>query len=95
MFTVISFMFAGIVVGYFMRKVAWVKHVSLTISITIYLLLFFIGMSVGANDSIVGNLTLLGGEALFVSLMGTAGSILAAWFVYRLFFKGTEERDER
>ena len=57
------------------------------ISYTILLLLFLLGISVGANDAIVNNLTTLGGQAFLIALAGTTGSVLAAWGVYRFFFK--------
>ena len=57
------------------------------ISYTILLLLFLLGISVGANDAIVNNLTTLGGQAFLIALAGTTGSVLAAWGVYHFFFK--------
>ena len=51
------------------------------------LLLFLLGISVGANDAIVNNLTTLGGQAFLIALAGTTGSVLAAWGVYHFFFK--------
>ena len=57
------------------------------ISYTILLLLFLLGISVGANESIVNNLTTLGGQALLIASAGTLGSVLAAWGVYHFFFK--------
>ena len=80
MFTVIGIMFCGIAVGYFFRKVEWLQKIGKPISYTILLLLFLLGISVGANESIVNNLTTLGGQALL-------GSVLAAWGVYHFFFK--------
>lgn len=62
------------------------------ISYTILLLLFLLGISVGANDAIVDNLTTLGGQAFLIALAGTSGSVLAAWGVYHFFFK--ERRGE-
>ena len=50
-------------------------------------LLFLLGISVGANESIVNNLTTLGGQALLIASAGTLGSVLAAWGVYHFFFK--------
>ena len=79
MFTVIGIMFCGIAVGYFFRKVEWLQKIGKPISYTILLLLFLLGISVGANESIVNNLTTLGGQALLIASAGTLGSVLAAW----------------
>ena len=87
MFTVIGIMFCGIAVGYFFRKVELLQKIGKPISYTIVLLLFLLGISVGANESIVNNLTTLGGQALLIASAGTLGSVLAAWGVYHFFFK--------
>lgn len=87
MFTVLGLIFCGIFAGYILRKVSCLQHLSKGISITIYLLLFFLGISVGANNEVISNLPTLGGNALFISTMAVAGSCIAAKFVYMLFFK--------
>lgn len=87
MFTVIGIMFSGIAVGYLFRRVEQLQHIGKPISYTILLLLFLLGISVGANQSIVANLTTLGGQAFLLALAGTVGSLLAAWGVYHLFFQ--------
>lgn len=87
MFTVLGLMFCGIFAGYILRKVRYMQHLPKGISITIYLLLFFLGISVGANKEVISNLPSLGGNALFISTMAVAGSCIAAKLVYLLFFK--------
>lgn len=92
MFTVIGIMFGGIALGYILRRVELLQKIGKPISYTILLLLFLLGISVGANKEIVNNLATLGGQALLIASAGTAGSVLAAWAVYNLFFK---ERGEK
>lgn len=87
MFTVIGIMFAGIAAGYFLRRVELLQKIGHPISYTILLLLFLLGISVGGNEAIVKNLGTLGGQAFLIAFAGTAGSVLAAWAVYNLFFK--------
>ena len=91
MFTVIGIMFAGIAVGYLLRRVTLLQQIGRPISYTILLLLFLLGTVVGANREIVDNLTSLGGQALLIAVAGTMGSLVAAWMVYRCFFKNGVE----
>ena len=93
MFTVIGIMFAGIAAGYLLRKIELLQKIGKPISYTILLLLFLLGISVGANKDIVDNLATLGGQAFLLALAGTVGSVLAGWGVYRLFFK--ERKSDR
>lgn len=90
MFTVIGIMFAGIAVGYLLRRVTLLQQIGRLISYTILLLLFLLGTVVGANREIIDNLTALGGQALLIALAGTLGSLVAAWVVYRWFFQKME-----
>lgn len=92
MFIVISIMFLGIGLGYVLRKIEWLQSLSKPISYTIFLLLFLLGVSVGANESIVMNLTTLGWQAFLIALAGTFGSVLAACGVYHFFFKERSRR---
>ena len=87
MFTVIGIMFAGIAAGYLLRKIEFLQKIGKPISYTILLVLFLLGISVGANKDIVDNLATLGGQAFLLALAGTVGSVLAGWGVYHLFFK--------
>ncbi|MDR2913318.1 MAG: lysine exporter LysO family protein [Tannerella sp.] len=87
MFIVIGIMFFGIALGYFFRRKTILQKLGKPISYTIYLLLFFLGISVGGNSEIINNLPSLGSMALLLAFAGTLGSVLAAWIVYKLFFK--------
>ena len=80
-------MFGGIICGYLFRKKTILQKLGKPINYTIYLLLFFLGISVGGNKEIINNLPTLGGQALLLAFAGTLGSVLAAWVVYRFFFK--------
>lgn len=95
-FIILGVMFVGVGLGFLLRKLDWLKHTSKTISYTIYLLLFLLGISVGSNEKIVDNLASLGSQALILALAGALGSALAAWAIYRWWFKQEEQaRDER
>ena len=65
MFTVIGFMLTGITVGYLFRNIAFLQKTEKTISITIFLLLFLLGTSVGSNELIINNLAAFGHSKAF------------------------------
>ncbi len=83
-------MFGGICMGYLLRKIAFLQKLSTGISVTIYLLLFLLGISVGNNETIMNNLGTLGLESFLIAFAGTMGSVIAAWMVYHFFFKKKE-----
>lgn len=87
MFIVITIMFAGIGLGYLLRRVEALHAIGRPITWTIYLLLFLLGVTVGGNPEIVNNLATLGGEALLLAAAATLGSVLAAAGVYHCFFR--------
>lgn len=78
----------GMVLGYFIsnRKavIGWVNKAT---NWAIYVLLFLLGVAVGINDKIINNLDTIGVQALLVTLGAVGGSVVAAYFVYKYFFK--------
>lgn len=62
---------------------------------TVVVLLFVMGVEIGANDDLLANLPSLGGTALAVAAAATCGSLAAAWVAYGLLFKGRGGADER
>ncbi|MBF0650019.1 LysO family transporter [Dysgonomonas sp. GY75] len=91
MLTVFAIMLLGIGAGYFLRRIPDIKIIGKLITCFIFLLLFFLGISVGHNEKIVNNLTTIGLQALIITMGAIAGSILLAWFVYKKFFVKEKE----
>lgn len=85
MLIVIGIMFFGITVGLLLRNKP-PKPLPKLINVVIYLLLFFLGISVGVNDMIIKNLHTLGVQALIITIGALTGSIAFSWLVYRYFF---------
>lgn len=83
---VIGMMLLGGVVGYLLRG-RRMGGLSRWINGAIYLLLFLLGLSVGADDGVMGALGRVGREALLLTAGAVAGSVACAWFVYRYFFR--------
>lgn len=89
MFIVIGIMLSCLSLGYFLRNRARgvLDLFSGGTMITIYALLFVMGLELGADRAVAANILSIGWEALLISLSATLGSVLAAWVVFRLFFR--------
>lgn len=89
MIIVISLMVCGIILGYVFKEKN-LKFVQKLINYAIFLLLFLLGITVGANGDVMNNLDSIGLEALLITLAAIIGSVLCAWGVYRFFFMSTK-----
>ena len=87
MFNIISVMIAGIGIGYVLRNLKFLQKVEKTTSVTIFLLLFVLGVSIGSNSLIINNLGKFGSQAIVLASLSFCGSMLASLGVVRLFFK--------
>lgn len=65
--------------GIMLRKCRIVGHLGKTSTLTVWLLIFVFGISLGSNKEIVSDFGHFGITAVVVALMGVAGSVLAAW----------------
>ena len=74
-------MFLGIGIGYALRNWSILQKTEKTISLTIFLLLFILGVSIGSNSLIVNNLGKFGWQAIILSTSGVLGSLIAARLV--------------
>jgi uncharacterized membrane protein YbjE (DUF340 family) len=81
MFIVIACMIAGIVVGYLLRQ-RRLRIIHRLILILIWLLLFMLGLEVGANDAVIRRFGTLGFEAFLLAFAGTLGSVVFAWLLW-------------
>jgi len=81
MFIVIACMITGIVVGYLFRqyKLRFIHFLILTL---IWLLLFFLGLEVGANETVIRQFGKLGYEAFLLAFAATLGSVIFAGLLW-------------
>jgi uncharacterized membrane protein YbjE (DUF340 family) len=74
----------GILVGYLARgRSHWIKWADRATEASTYLLLLLLGVSVGANETVMGALGRLGWQAFALSLGSVAGSVLLVTAVSR------------
>lgn len=82
MFIVIAFMFAGGILGFLLRKKKF-NCISYVIMTLICLLLFIIGIEVGANPDIISGFSTIGLEAFIITIAAVIGSSIMALLLWR------------
>lgn len=96
MFNILGIMFCGVGLGFLLRRKHAVKReANRLIMPVIFVLLFAMGISVGANKDVMQNLSTLGIEALIITVGAVVGSLVAAKVVYNVFFKNRDATDEK
>jgi len=89
-------MTGGIVLGYILRSKEKLIKVSNKATLwVIFILLFFMGISVGSNSKVMQNLDTIGLRGLQLATVAILGSVLLSWIVYKLAFKPKEQGNER
>lgn len=86
MFTFISIMAVGVLIGYPLRHKSQVRKITPLIHIVVCLLLFLLG-SIGLNRLIIDNLGYFCGQAAVISSLSILGSMMASLAVYHIFSK--------
>lgn len=88
MIQVFVFMGLGILLGIAFRKGAlFLKWIDKATLLAVFVLLFLMGVAIGANEQVMRELSHVGKSALLVTLGSVTGSILMAWVVYRIWIK--------
>ena len=87
MFTFISIMAFGVLLGYPLRHQNKIHKLDSLIHGVGCLLLFLLGLSIGLNKMIVENFSYFCGQAAVIASLSVLGSMLASLAVYHLFFR--------
>lgn len=82
MLKIVAIMLSGMVVGFLLRK-RQLRVVPHAVTVLIWALLFLLGVEVGTNPQVIEGIATLGMEALWLSLAGIVGTVLAAWALWR------------
>ena len=86
MYTAISIMFVGMVVGRMLRgKVGF--SLSPYIMAVICLLLFVLGLEIGFNEKLLSEFAHIGTSAVLISSLAVVGSVVAAGIFYRFVIR--------
>ncbi len=92
MFKMLLVLFIGSVLGFLLRdREKIVKISSKLLMFSLYILLLFLGISIGKDEKIMENLPILGVNSMLISIFGILGSSFFAYLFYTFFMK----KDER
>jgi uncharacterized membrane protein YbjE (DUF340 family) len=92
MWIILLFLLAGTFLGYYFARLKGFNKVADKASLyIIYVLLFFMGLSIGSKPEVMKNLAGIGIEALLIAIFAIAGSTVSAYFLYRFIFRRNEE----
>lgn len=86
MFRMLFLLMLGASIGYLLHRSAWVRRTAKGSRVTILLLLFVFGASIGADGELIANIGFFGWQALVIALLGVAGSFAAAALFHRIFY---------
>lgn len=82
MLAIFAVIIGGIVTGRLL--VGWrLAFVQRLITFIIWALLFLLGVEVGSDPAVVGSLATLGAAAFAIFALSVAGSVFAAWLLWR------------
>ena len=87
MLEILAIMAAGILIGRLTKsRKAFLALIDKLIIVSIFLLLFFLGAGIGSDDEILKGLDTLGLNALIIASGAVAGSLVAAWALWKWLF---------
>jgi len=88
MINVLALFTTGAFLGFLLRKQKrLIRNIDTVTNWAIYLLLFLLGLSVGANKIIIRNIGKLGIQALILAVGAIIGSILLSFLISKLLLK--------
>ena len=88
MITILMVLSAGVLTGFLLvGRPVWHRYNNKLLNLAIYVMLFLLGISVGTNREVIGNLGKIGYESVAIAMASMVGSILLSTFVFKLLFK--------
>jgi uncharacterized membrane protein YbjE (DUF340 family) len=88
---VVILFFIGLLFGYLFRNNKKNRRIiDFGVNWAIYLLLFFLGISVGSKKEILESFSKIGIEAFVIALGTILGSVIMAFILYKWMFKKNE-----
>ncbi len=87
MWTILGILTLGIITGFLLRGKVNEKIFDYLLKISIYALLFLLGIGIGSNKKLMDNLGTISLQALIITLGAIAGSLIAAKILFEYWKK--------
>ncbi len=87
MWIILGILIAGIITGFIIRGRVNEKIFDLLLKISIYALLFLLGIGIGSNKKLMDNLGTISLHALIITLGAVSGSLIAAKILFEYWNK--------
>ena len=88
MLEIIGLLILGIIVGKLLKNNKIVRKFSDCVNLTVCLLVFVLGFTVGGNEKVVGEFGKVIGTSLILGLTGIIGSIFGAYWLGKVINRG-------
>ena len=88
MLEIIGLLILGIIIGKLLKNNKIVRKFSDCVNLTVCLLVFVLGFTVGGNEKVVGEFGKVIGTSLILGLTGIIGSIFGAYWIGKVINKG-------
>lgn len=86
MLEIIVILLIGIILGRIFSRLKSTRKLAEGMSVTVWMLIFALGFSVGADSAVMNRIPALGTDALVIALLATGGSMLTVMAI-RKFIK--------
>ena len=92
MWIILGLLFSGTLAGLFLSKVRFFnRFADSSVRYIIFVLLFFMGITIGMNEEITGNMGEIGLHSFIITALSISGSIFLAKIMYKVFFRKDEK----
>ena len=83
MIEILAILLGGIIIGRILRGYKTVTAFASKMTVTVWILILALGVSVGSNPYLIAHLPTLGAESIALGAFATAGSIIAVSLIRR------------
>ncbi|MCH5319061.1 MAG: LysO family transporter [Paramuribaculum sp.] len=81
MLEIIGLFIAGVLLGRLLKNIKFLGKLSGYVNVTVAMLILVLGISIGSNENVIGELKRVLFTSVVLSVLGIIGSVCGAWFI--------------